>query len=347
MNIAFFSKHLPSDAPNGVSVQVHRLANALCARGHNLTVHSFSPPPADAAYRTITLPQESISVFAQKFAAAKRFAHVDTAPFDILHYHGDDYLSRGSARRVRTFYGSALREALHARTPGRFAYQSLFYLFELISCSKQGILTTISDDARLCLPRISATIPCGVNREVFTPCDSKTPYPSLLFLGDFNSRKRGATLLDVFTNNIRKQFPDARLSVVGPVPCEGDGIDYLGRISEAALVTAYQQTWVFCMPSSYEGFGVPLIEAMACGVTVVATINPGSKQIIRHRENGMLCNEQALGIVINEVLVSEKLRISLANEGLRTAAAYDITTTAERYDALYHTIATRLKKAAL
>lgn len=344
MNIALFSKQLPSDAPNGVSVQVHRLANALVTLGHSLSVFSFSPPPANAAYRTVTFPPKTASTITRKFSAAVQFATVNTSPFDILHYHGDDYLCRGSARRVRTFYGSALREALHARTPGRFAYQSLFYLFELVSCSRKGTLTAISDDTRRYLPRIQETIACGVNNDIYTPSGKKTPWPSVLFLGDFNSRKRGASLLDAFTKVIRPQFPDARLSVVGPVPCNGSGIDYLGRISEDALIAAYQKNWVFCMPSSYEGFGVPLIEAMSCGTAVVATTNPGSRALIRHNVNGMLCSEEALGAVLSDVLGSAPLRAALTAEGLRTAGQYSIATTAQRYNALYQTIASRIKK---
>ena len=45
----------------------------------------------------------------------------------------------------------------------------------------------------------------------------------------------------------------------------------LGQVSDAELVDLYRSSWLFCLPSSYEGFGIPYAEAMANGCPVVAT----------------------------------------------------------------------------
>lgn len=335
MNIAFFSKHLPSDEPNGVSVQVHRLAEALTALGHMVTVFSLSPPVKDASYRSITLPRGTTSRWLGKFYPAFAFRKVDVTQFDIVHYHGDDYLCNAGTRRVRTFYGSALREALHAGSVGRFCYQALFYMFEWVSCLKKGTKVAISADTSRYLPLVREHIPCGVPLDRYRPSGKKTTHPSILFLGDFRSRKRGGLLLTLFASEIRPAVPGCILTVVGPVSCSGEGIRYLGRCSETELIAAMQENWILCMPSAYEGFGVPVIEAMACGTPVVATRNPGSNHLINDGVDGVLRTPETLGAEVIRLLRDAQLRERLSAEGLRTAQRYDSLRGAARYVALY------------
>ncbi len=335
MNIAFFSKHLPSNEPNGVSVQVHRLAEALLLRGHQVTVYTFSPPVRGASYRTVTLSAGTTSRFFRKFQPAVRFRAVDTTPYDIVHFHGDDYLCAGSGRRVRTFYGSAFREALHAGSVARFGYQALFYLFEWLSCLKRGRLVAISTDTRRYLPLVKQHIPCCVPLGRYCPQGPKSPHPSILFLGDFNSRKRGALLLDVYSATVLPAHPDCTLTVVGPVPCSGPNIIYAGRLDEEQLIQAYRQAWIFCMPSSYEGFGVPVLEAMACGTPVVATHNPGSAAILKNGENGILCTPATLGETLIYLIADSEERNALAAAGVRFIAPFDSALIAEHYERIY------------
>jgi glycosyltransferase involved in cell wall biosynthesis len=92
-----------------------------------------------------------------------------------------------------------------------------------------------------------------------------------LFVGDLHSRKRGNLVLKAFAHAVRPRFADARLTVIGPERCGGPGIDWKRKVDEQELIEEYRQAWVCCSASSYEGFGVPLIEAMASGVPVVTT----------------------------------------------------------------------------
>lgn len=108
-------------------------------QGEAVTCYSLSPKPPDALYAHKQLyPRGKKSQFAHKFLPAILFRRLGTENHDILHYHGDDYLCKGSRRRVRTFYGSALYEARFAGKPLRFLYQALFYIFEWILCLRRG-----------------------------------------------------------------------------------------------------------------------------------------------------------------------------------------------------------------
>lgn len=327
---------MPSDKPNGVSIQVHRLANALVERGHRITCISYSPKPEGALYECVQLSFKGTSKVLQKFNPAVRFMNIRASGFDVLHYHGDDYFVPNEKRRIRTFYGSALNESFHARKAARFLYQGLFYLFEWISCFNFGIKVGISKATCKALPLVNKVIPCGVPLDLFKPGKHKTDRPSILFLGDLGGRKRGDFLINLFNNNIINKYPDCRLTIVGPEPCEGENIRYLSKVSEDDLISEYQKAWIYCMPSSYEGFGVPAIESMACGTAVVACNNQGIKEIIKPQYNGIISNDNDLADIMNRLISDNMLREKLVQGGRETVAReYDIKSIAARYEELY------------
>ena len=334
-NIAFFSKQLPSDAPNGVSCQVHRLANALVRQGDRVTCYSFSPAPDDALYSHVRLEYGSASALVRKLMPAIMFRRIKTGQYDILHYHGDDFLCKGDDRRVRTFYGSALFEAIFAAGIRRFLYQSLFYAFELLSCSRRGAKVGISRLTASALPGVRHIIHCGVPLDTYAPGGGKTGYPTLLFIGDLDSRKRGRMLVDLFTRRVVPVVPNATLTVVGPQKAEAAGVVFAGRISERNLVRAFRESWMYCSVSSYEGFGVPLIEAMACGTTVAAIDTRGAREIITHEYDGLLCTAETLFETLMRLISDEALRERLAGNGLLTIKRFDINAIARRYRDLY------------
>jgi glycosyltransferase involved in cell wall biosynthesis len=221
-------------------------------------------------------------------------------------------------------------------------YQLLFYFFEWVSCFHKSLKAGISRSTQAALPLVKEVIPCGVPLDRYRPSDKKTEKPSILFVGDLNSRKRGKYLLKIFNNDILKEHPECILSVVGPQPCDGTNVKYLGNLSEEELITEYQKAWVYCMASSYEGFGVPVIEAMACGTAVAAVSNPGIKEIIRHDYNGLLLDDAELSKGISRVLSDSNLRKTFENNGLSTVEKkFNINTTATEYERLYHLLLDR------
>ena len=305
-------------------------------RGHTLTCFSFSPRPNDALYDHVKLSYKGPSGFLRKFEPAVNFFKVNTDSFDILHYHGDDYLVNKRKRSLRTFYGSAFYEALYAKNVPRFMYQGLFYFFEWLSCFRPSLKVGISTATKRALPLIKKVIPCGVPLDRYTPSDKKSEKPTILFIGDLNSRKRGKYLLKIFNNDILKKHRECVLFVVGPEPCYGTNVKYLGTLSEDALIKEYQKAWVYCMASSYEGFGVPAIEAMASGTAVVAVQNPGIKEIIDHNYNGLLLKNSDFSMGIDRIIRDGNVRKTLEKNGRSTVEKkFDIKIIAAEYESLY------------
>src|SRR5207253_8248573 len=110
--------------------------------------------------------------------------------------------------------------------------------------------------------------------------DRRRPY--LLFVGTLEPRKNIPMLLEAFAL-LRRQL-DAQLLIVGargwldePIFAAhalsgvGDAARFLGRLGEDDLAVLYSHAGVFVLPSLYEGFGLPLLEAMACGAPIVSS----------------------------------------------------------------------------
>lgn len=345
MKIAFLNKHLPSDQQNGVSIQVHYLANALVELGNEVTCFSFSPAPEGSLYKTHLFTWNSNWPLLRKFIPALKFRSVKSDSFDIMHYHGDDYLCRKNLSRVRTFYGSALQEAIHAATLSRFLYQALFYFLEWISCLKQGRLVGISVNTTRSLPLIKTVISCGVPLQLFSPDSSaRTSHPSILFIGGMQGRKRGSLLVRIFQESILPRYPDCTLTIVGPQGCSGKNIIYKPKLQESELVKQYRRHWIYCQVSSYEGFGVPVLEAMACATAVVAVRNAGAKEIITDGVDGFCCKDSDIAKCIIALIENETLRDCFCCKGLETVKKYDMKKIALTYIQVYQSIQKKRKR---
>ncbi len=98
---------------------------------------------------------------------------------------------------------------------------------------------------------------------------------------------------------------------------------------------------VFVLTSTYEGFGNVLIEAMACGVPVVATRSPGTAEIIEDGVNGLLVDHDANAVAaaIARVLADGDLRERLIVQARTRVQQYSVPRVAERYDRLFQELA--------
>jgi glycosyltransferase involved in cell wall biosynthesis len=113
--------------------------------------------------------------------------------------------------------------------------------------------------------------------------------PEILHVGSTIPRKRIDTLLEMFAG-IRKQFPNARLiRVGGPLAHDQralarklqvlDAISEMPFMDRSDLAALYRRASVVVLPSQREGFGLPVVEAMACGTPVVASAIPALQEI--------------------------------------------------------------------
>ena len=109
----------------------------------------------------------------------------------------------------------------------------------------------------------------------------------------------------------------------------------LGRVTDRQLAELYRTAWVFCLPSTYEGFGIPYAEAMASGLPVVATPNVGARYVTEEGNAGVLSAPAELGTALTDLLRSEIRQAQLRIVGLQRAREFDLSAVAERYETVY------------
>jgi glycosyltransferase involved in cell wall biosynthesis len=144
---------------------------------------------------------------------------------------------------------------------------------------KSRIVITISEHAREALverlgldPGRVRAIHLAVDHERFTPVD-RPREPFLLYPANGWPHKNHRRLFDAFSL-VRPERPQLRLVLTGAgherlsLP---EGVESRGHVSLDELVGLYRAASALVYPSLYEGFGIPCVEAMACGCPVAAS----------------------------------------------------------------------------
>ena len=109
----------------------------------------------------------------------------------------------------------------------------------------------------------------------------------------------------------------------------------VGRADDAALAALYRGAAATVLPSFYEGFGLPVIEAMACGCTVVCSDRTSLPEVAG--DAAVLCDPSdvdSIAAALTRVLTNETLRADLNTRGPARAAAFSWDTAAERIAAV-------------
>jgi glycosyltransferase involved in cell wall biosynthesis len=223
----------------------------------------------------------------------------------------------------------------------------------LISARCQGIITP----SRAVLDRISRfgrfnhgyVIPFGLDYEQFTAAEpippAERPWPvgtrAVGYIGRFDPVKRLDLLVKEFAQLLLRDYRrwgKLYLALIGYGPEENPLRALAAKLGIASHVvfpgaTAEPARWykaleVLCMPSTVEGFGMNIIEAMACGTPVAVYRSPAVLEILTHQQTGLLIDPDRPGSMADAIATLIENR-KLANN-IRTAAQ---TLIATRYTA--------------
>jgi glycosyltransferase involved in cell wall biosynthesis len=170
--------------------------------------------------------------------------------------------------------------------------------------------------------------------------------PYLLWTGTIEPRKNLARLLLAY----RSLGGDVDLVLVGPRGWKGDldalmdedrtGIKALGFVPQSDLGPLYAGATVFCFPSLLEGFGFPVLEAMAQGTPVVTSEGTSTEELAR--DAGVLVDPtdpEDIARGIRSVMEDEGLARRLRDAGPARSATYTWERTAELMAACYEKVA--------
>jgi len=170
--------------------------------------------------------------------------------------------------------------------------------------------------------------PEGVDTSIFHPQargnTQELPERYILFLGSLTPRKNLAGLLRAW-ESICREFPNTWLVVAGAagtVFCveilpRVERVHYLGYVPEADLPALYAGAAAFVLPSFDEGFGLPALEAMACGAPVIVSDGGALPEVAGDAALLFpLAEPDSLAQVLRACLRDEGLRASLREKGL-------------------------------
>ncbi|MFC5701763.1 glycosyltransferase family 4 protein [Cohnella faecalis] len=330
--IAVIAYELPSpkERTGGVSHFNHRFCNMLSERGYDVTAFTVRPEVPGAEYRVKVIPGERAGGRLNRYYKAPLQARgLELGEYDLVVSSGDDWaMRRGRSPWIRIMHGSAWRELQHNKRPLRKANLALLYLLELLSSLRADVTLFNSRDTRKLYPRRKKDriVHLPVDTRVFYPIDSSEKMadpPTLLFVGGLDSRKRGGWLLELFVTRIRPALPNARLWMVCDPgkPCEG--VEYFQHASIEQLAELYRRANVFCMPSTYEGFGIPYLEAMASGTLVVTTPNPGAEELLEDGRYGWIVSDEELADALIRALERPESHAKWTEPALEWARSHD------------------------
>jgi glycosyltransferase involved in cell wall biosynthesis len=122
-------------------------------------------------------------------------------------------------------------------------------------------------------------------------------------------------------------------------------IKFLGYVPEEDLPTLYSGARIFVFPSLYEGFGIPLIEAMACGVPVVASNVSSIPEVVQ--DAGILVSPrrpQEFADAVARLESDPELRFALIEKGLRRARDFRYDIAAQKVLRLFEEVAAEVQR---
>ena len=244
---------------------------------------------------------------------------------DVIHLRFPAYFSPVQRAYARVMIGHACRAADAVIVDSEFAGKELL---RCIPCPQEKI----------------RVIPLGVSEDFAPPRDNASADAFrrkynvgtlfLLYVGSLKPHKNVSALIRSIAG--LRDRTDVQFVCVGERVEEeaalhslcvsagiGERVRSLGWLPEADLIAAYGAATALVMPSLYEGFGFPVLEAMACGTPVIGSNAASIPEVMG--DAGILVDpsvEGELASAIQSVLADPRLRHSLREKGLRRAKLF-------------------------
>jgi glycosyltransferase involved in cell wall biosynthesis len=130
----------------------------------------------------------------------------------------------------------------------------------------------------LAIPAEKVTVTPLAAAGVFVPDGVRAEGEYVLAVATLEPRKNLARLAEA-TRKLGVELRVVGERGWGGVDVAGDGVGWLGRLQDDELAKLYRGASVFAYPSLYEGFGMPVLEAMACGAPVVTSRDGATEEV--------------------------------------------------------------------
>lgn len=261
-----------------------------------------------------------------------------------------------------------MREMIRSRSPRRvvrnyLTHHPLFQADLVVALSRAG--QRLYQEMGIPAERTRA-LPLGIDLNFCqvpeaTAWRDRWPRPVVMYIGQLKYRK-GWDILVRAIPRVLERHPTASFVFNTHSPVErsdferliaelgiGRQVHLLQRISEEEKARLYQAADLLCLPTRYESFGLPIVEAMAAGCPVVSTRLPVIDEIITDGYDGLLApydDPPALATLLADLLADEPRRRQLAANGLVSVRRFDIDRVSQLLLTEYRDLLARHQKRA-
>ena len=268
---------------------------------------------------------------------------------DVSFLEHPEYFTKFRALQLRCTVHRTIRSAARVLTPSEFSKRSILNAYglseEKVVVLPNGVCSSFRPIARETAQR-------------FVRSSLGLQSPFVLSVGDLQPRKNHVGLIHAFEKLVR-EYPQLthHLVIVGKetwyAPAiraaakrssVADRIHFTGFVSDEDLLRLYGACDLFAYPSFYEGFGLPILEAMACGRAVVCSNTSAMPEVADSA--ALLFDPQSsdeLMLAMRDLLLNPELRTRMERLGLQRAAMFSWEGTAGKTLELYYEVAGQAK----
>lgn len=359
-------------------LQERGLSVSLLTARHNVSLHVRDSLMGVSVYRLPVLRTGRLRPLSFSLVAAWHLLWHDRR-YDIMHIHGAYWRILPLLLVAKLVGKKCILKMTQMGTDDPLAIrQRRFGSVLLGTMSMADVVVAITDEltdsyiqAGLS-PKRLARIPNGVDTTLFSPVDGETrqtlramleippTMPVVLFVGAVNWRK-GVDLLLIAWQKVQEKFPEAVLVLAGPPRTDSRPYgrpfaeyvrDYIANHVPSQHILAlgqqtdvqrvYQVADLFVLPSRMEGLPNALLEAMSCGLPVVATKVGGAPEVIKNHVNGVLVppgDEDALSNAISHLIHHPKQARRLGQAARQTIMThFSMDVVVDEYVRLYNSM---------
>ncbi len=295
---------------------------------------------------------------------------VELAPYPLDVLHSPDFIPPAAVRCPTVITVHDLAFLLYPRF---LTSESARYYGQVdVAARRADHIIAVSESTKrdtvrlLGVPEEKITVIYEAAHPLFTPITNQEalarirarhhlPPEFILFVSTIEPRKNIPTLLRAFRRLRDNYKSEAGLVIAGNrgwlveevdaviTQLElGDSVRCLGGIANEELVYLYNAARVFVLPSFYEGFGLPPLEAMACGTPVIVSNTASLPEVVG--DAGWLVSPddiEGLTVAMHRILTDESLRREMRAKGLARAATFSWERTARETLDVYRKVAER------
>jgi len=268
---------------------------------------------------------------------------------DVSFLEHPEYFTAFRSVQLRHTVRRTVRAASRVLTPSEFSKRRILEAYGL------------DDEKVVVLPNGVSSSFRPISREAAQRWVQSTlhvPVPFVLTVGDLQPRKNHASLIRAFERLVRAypQIPH-HLLIVGKETwyapavraaarksAASGRIHFTGFVSDDDLLKLYGGCDLFVYPSFYEGFGLPIVEAMACGRAVACSNTSAMPEVA---DSAALLfdprSEDELLLAMRDLLLNPELRMRMERLGVQRAPLFSWDRTAVKTLELYYEIAGAFK----